>query len=69
MSEDRITRLEEELAHTSRTIDDLSAVVADQAQRLARAEKQLSALLQRAVEQEAEGQGGAVFGDEQPPHW
>ena len=65
----RLDELEIQVAHLTKSNEDLSDVVAAQAKRLDRMEKQLTLLLDRAREQEAAGTGGHVFGDEVPPHW
>ncbi len=65
----RIDELEIQLAHLTRSNEELSDIVAEQALRLDRMEKRLNQLLDRAREQEAAGTGGHVFGDEVPPHW
>lgn len=69
MTEDRITALEEALAHQSRVADDLSAVVADQADRIATLERRVQSLRSRAAEADATKDGGAYFADERPPHY
>jgi SlyX protein len=65
----RITELEIQLAHASRMVDELSTIVADQANRLERAEKRIHMLMQRAAEAEAETMSGIAVGDKPPPHW
>jgi SlyX protein len=65
----RITELEIQLAHASRMVDELSTIVADQANRLERAEKRIHMLMQRAAEAEAEAMSGIAVGDKPPPHW
>jgi len=44
-------------------------IVADQANRLERAEKRIEMLMQRAAEAEAEAMSGIAVGDKPPPHW
>ena len=65
----RITELEIQLAHASRMVDELSTIVADQANRLERAEKRIHMLMQRAAEAESEAMSGIAVGDKPPPHW
>lgn len=62
------TRMEEELAHLRRAVDDLSEVVARQEGEIARLSRQVALLMERAAEAQAEDGGGAVFA-ERPPHW
>ena len=65
----RITELEIQLAHVTRTAEELSEIVADQANRLERAEKRIHMLMQRAAEAEAQAMSGIAIGDKPPPHW
>ena len=61
--------IEERLAHLIRANDDLSDEVARQAKVIERLTKQVAMLMDRARAEAEEGEGGAVFGDERPPHW
>ena len=61
-------RIEEELAHLRRAVDDLSEVVARQETEIARLHRHVALLMERAAEAEAEQGGGAVFA-ERPPHY
>ena len=61
--------IEEKLAHLIRTVEDLSDVVARQAAEIDRLTRRVERLTQREAEREAQGSGGAVFGDERPPHY
>ncbi len=65
----RITELEIQLSHITRTAEELSEIVAEQAQRLELAEKRIEMLMQRAAEAEAEAMSGIAVGDKPPPHW
>lgn len=65
---DKITDLEERLAHTMRQAEDLSEVVADQAKRIEMLEKQMRAVLEMARDT-AQGEGSVTLGDQPPPHW
>lgn len=67
--ENRLDDLEVRIAHLTRSNEELSDVVADQAKRIDLLEKRVKLLLDRAQEQESAGSGGHVFGDERPPHW
>lgn len=62
-------KLEEHIAHLTRTLDDLSEVVARQEQEIATLTRQVHMLMQREGEREAEGSGGVVIGNERPPHY
>lgn len=61
--------LEEQIAHLTRTVDDLNDIVASQQTEIARLSKWVQMLMEREAEREAEGGGGVVFGDERPPHY
>lgn len=61
--------LEEQIAHLTRTVDDLSAVVAKQQDEIDRLTRRVEMLMQREAERAQEGSGGIVLGDERPPHY
>ena len=67
--QNRITELEIQLSHVTRTAEELSEIVADQANRLEQAEKRIRMLMQRAAEAEAQAMSGIAVGDKPPPHW
>ncbi len=69
MNEDRITRLEEALAHQSALLEELNEVVTDQATEIDQLTRRVSMLMQRAAEQEADNLSGAPLADQKPPHW
>ena len=62
-------RLEEQIAHLSHTLDDLSDVVARQAEEITTLNRRVFMLMQREGEREAENGGSVVLGDERPPHY
>jgi SlyX protein len=58
-------QLEEQIAHLTKTVDELSDVVARQ-------DNEITLLINRVrmlMEREAAGSGGVVIGDERPPHY
>lgn len=64
-----IENLEEKLAHLTKTVDELSEVVARQDAEIAVLTRRVQMLMQRAAEAEA-GEGGGVFiAGEKPPHY
>ncbi|MDV7271316.1 SlyX family protein [Thioclava sp. A2] len=63
------TDLEEMIAHQARMLEDLSDVVADQARRLARLERQLQLVMEREAEREFSAGGQIPLADQKPPHW
>lgn len=69
MNEDRITRLEEALAHQSALVEELNDVITKQAAEIDLLNRRVSMLMQRAAEQEADNLSGAPLADQRPPHW
>lgn len=67
MSE-RLTQLEELVAHLSRSLEELSDVVARQEREIAGLTRRIGLLLEREAEREAEG-GSIPLADQRPPHW
>jgi SlyX protein len=61
--------IEEKIAHLTRTVDDLSEIVARQQAEIDRLTQRVHMLMQREGEREAQGAGGVVIGDERPPHY
>ena len=61
--------LEEQIAHLTRTVEELSDVVAKQDNELRAISDIVEALAQRTRTREADGGGGIVLGDERPPHY
>jgi SlyX protein len=62
-------KLEEQIAHMSRAVDDLSDIVATQQHEIDRLNRRVEMLMRREGEREASGSGGVVVGDERPPHY
>jgi len=62
-------KLEEQLAHLLRSVDDLSDIVARQQGEIDRLNRRVELLMRREGEREAQGSGGIVLGDERPPHY
>ena len=60
--------LEEQIAHLTRTVEELSDVVAKQDAEMRRLTGIVDILAQRARDREADG-GGVILGDERPPHY
>jgi len=63
---DRITELEIALTHQEAAIEELSAVLRDQAARIDLLERRIARLAERLEEAEA---GAAPEADVPPPHW
>lgn len=65
--ERRLVDLETALAHITKVIDELSDIVADQANRTQVLERRVGVLMQREAERESEGL--EYVADQRPPHW
>lgn len=59
---------EERVSHLMRTVEDLSDVVAGQAQEISRLTRLVQMLMEREAEREAAG-GTIPLADQRPPHW
>jgi len=65
----RIDSLEEQIAHLTRTVEDLSDIVARHEHELALVTQRAQMLMAREAERESQGGGGVMVGDERPPHY
>lgn len=63
-----VTRLEEEIAHLTRVVEDLSDVIARQDGEIARLAGRVEMLMRREAEREA-ALGDAPEANQPPPHW
>ncbi len=61
--------LEEQIAHLTRTVDELNEVVTAQASDIDVLKRRVQMLMEREAAREAEGSGGMVLGNERPPHY
>ena len=61
--------LEERIAHLTRTVDDLSDIVARQQRDLDRLLRLTQMLAEREAGRETEGAGSIPLADQKPPHW
>ncbi|MDF1727551.1 MAG: SlyX family protein [Sulfitobacter sp.] len=62
-------KLEEQIAHLTRAVDDLSDVVARQEGDIDLLTRRVEMLMRREGEREASTGGAVVVGDERPPHY
>lgn len=62
-------RLEEQIAHLTKTVEELSDVIARQDTELVLLKRRVQMLLEREADRESQGGGGVVLGDERPPHY
>lgn len=63
------TRIEEEMAHLGRLVEELSDVVARQDAEIARLTRRVELLMAREAEREVEAGGTLPLADQKPPHW
>ncbi|MGR3711863.1 MAG: SlyX family protein [Shimia sp.] len=61
--------LEEQIAHLTRTVEELSDVVARQDTEIALMTRRVQMLMEREAGREANADGAVVMGDERPPHY
>ena len=64
-----MTRIEEQIAHLTRTVDELNDIVTRQQTEIDRLTRRVAMLMEREADREAQGSGGVVLGDERPPHY
>ena len=62
-------KLEEQIAHLTRMVEDLSDIVVGQADEIVALNRRVHMLMKREGEREASGGGAVVMGDERPPHY
>lgn len=62
-------KLEEQIAHLTRAVDDLSDIVTRQEGEITHLNWRVHMLMQREGEREASSGGAVVMGDERPPHY
>ncbi len=60
--------LEEQIAHLTRAVDDLSEIVARQEGEISTLNRRVHMLMQREGQRDTSG-GAVVMGDERPPHY
>lgn len=63
------TYLEEQIAHLTRTVEELSDVVARQETALALAQRRIEMLMEREAGRELDAGGQVPLADQKPPHW
>ena len=69
MSDKQITTLEEQVAHLTRVVEDLSDVVARQENEISRITRRLALVMERAAERDPAEGGTVQLADQKPPHW
>ncbi|MBZ0128053.1 MAG: SlyX family protein [Rhodobacteraceae bacterium] len=69
MSDERIRDLEEQIAHLSKAVDDLSDVVLRQGAEIDVLTRRMRLVMERLAEAELDNGGTAPLADQKPPHW
>ena len=64
-----ITSLEEQIAHLTRAVEELSDIVARQEKELALAQRRLAMLMEREATRDFDAGGTVPLADQRPPHW
>lgn len=64
-----MSQIEETIAHLTRTVEDLSDIVARQEREIDVLKRRVGMLLEREADREAAQGGGVILGDERPPHY
>ena len=67
--DERVTALEEKLAHLTRTVEELSDVLARQDGEIARLTRRVEMLMNREAERELDAGNSIPLADQKPPHW
>lgn len=65
----RITELEETTAHLTKTVEELSDIIARQDGEIALLSRKVQLLMEREAQREASEGVAVVMGDERPPHY
>ena len=64
-----IDQLEEKIAHLTRSVDDLSDIVARQDKDIALLTRRVALLMEREANRDQDAGAGVVIADQRPPHW
>jgi SlyX protein len=64
-----VTHLEEQIAHLTKTVEDLSDIVARQENEIAIATRRLAMLMEREAGREMDAGSSVPLADQRPPHW
>ena len=63
------THLEEQIAHLTKTVEELSDVVAQQEKTLDQMVRRVQMLMEREAAREMDAGGTIPLADQRPPHW
>lgn len=63
------THLEEQIAHLTRTVEELSDIVARQEKELSLLTRRMQMVMEREAQRELDEGGSIPLADQRPPHW
>lgn len=63
------TQIEEQIAHLTKTVDELSDIVARQELDIAKLLSRVKMLMEREAGRELDAGGSIPLADQKPPHW
>lgn len=66
---DAMTRLEMLVAHLTKTVDELSDVVARQERDITMLTRRVGMLMEREADRESQAGNSIPLADQRPPHW
>ncbi|KPQ08334.1 MAG: SlyX protein [Rhodobacteraceae bacterium HLUCCA12] len=69
MDQDAVNRIEEQIAHLARAIDDMSDILHAQDAEIARLKRLLGQLAEREAERMVQDGAQVPLADQKPPHW
>ena len=69
MSDADLTRLEEQIAHLARMVEELNEVVTTRSAEIDRLTRLVHALTERLAEPQEAAGGSVLLADRKPPHW
>lgn len=69
MNKDNIIPLEEQIAHLTCVVEDMSDIIARQEGELALLTNRVQMLMEREASREADAGGSVTIGEQRPPHW
>ena len=69
MTQPTLTQLEEKIAHLTKTVDELSDIVAKQSRDLDLLQRRAQMLMEREAAREFDQGGSVPLAAQRPPHW
>jgi SlyX protein len=69
MTQPTVTKLEEKIAHLTKTVEELSDIVAKQSRDIDVLQRRAQMLMEREAAREFDHGGSVPLADQRPPHW